>query len=305
MRHVIIHSFHSQVCKTLQKLDLEPDLIVALDSHLDVFMGVKDVVESMPKEIRLAAGRASAHTFIRRALGELPILLRAQGAPIDFLPEMVLVVPQISLKHYVLEFAEKTQDIILTGALLPNQIGDPLEACQTYLSKILGVKVFTSPPKNLMSLLSKLREAECALLDLDVDYLQELQTECYTPIEHAQPGQLGFATQILKLVRKTKPQIITISEVKVAATQEPESNFSRFIYRLKNMGYRIDYKLKFPNDKEAERSIKIYKEFYEQVQKPLERRQRMERDFLGNEALERHLKELKEATKQYFRQRLT
>jgi len=71
-RRAIVHNFHSQVCKTLHKLDVEPDLIVALDSHLDVFMGVKDVIESMPRRIRLAAGRASAHFLIRRALGSFP-----------------------------------------------------------------------------------------------------------------------------------------------------------------------------------------------------------------------------------------
>ena len=302
-RRAIVHNFHSQVCKTLHKLDVEPDLIVALDSHLDWFWGVKNIVESMPKRIRLAASRASAHTLIRRAVGDLPILLKVEGRPIDFLPEMILVIPQISLNHYVLEHVKEIQQLILGGAISPDQIGNPLESFLNYLSSFLGIGVFTSPPKNLMKLVDMLREAEFPLLDLDVDYLQELQTECYTPIKYAHPGQLGWAAQTLRVIRKTKPPLITISEVKVAATQEPNSSFSKLVSRLKNWGYKIEYKLIFDNDEEAERLIKIYQEFYEGVQKPLERKHRMEPDYLSKEALGRYLKELKEATKRYFRQR--
>ena len=228
--------------------------------------------------------------------------MKAEGLPIDFLPGLILVVPKTSLNRYVLEYAEMIRDTILGGAISPTQTGNPLESFLKYLSEFLGIKVFTSPPKNLMKLVDVLRKAHHALLDLDVDYLQELQTECYTPIEH-QPGQLGWTAQTLKLIRKTKPPVITISEVKVAATQEPKSNFSELISRVKNWGYKIEYKLIFDNDGEAERIIKIYQEFYEGVQKPLERKQRMEPDYLSKEAFERHLKELKEATKRYFRQR--
>ncbi|MDI6905292.1 MAG: hypothetical protein QMD13_07390 [Candidatus Bathyarchaeia archaeon] len=266
-------------------------------------MGTKDILDLMPKQIRLAAIRASAHTMIRRVLGDLPIFLKAEGLPIDFLPEMILVVPRISLNEYVLEQAKKMRDIILGGALLPNKLRDPMETCLSYLSECLGIKVYTSPPKNLMKLADMLREAEYALLDLDVDYLQELQSECYTPIKYTQLGQLCWTAQMLKLVRKTKPPLITISEAKVAAIQETKSNFSRLIGRLKNLGYKIKYKRIFTNDEEAERLIKVYQEFYEGVQKPLEKKQREERDYLSKEAFERNHKELKEAAKKYFTQK--
>ena len=272
-------------------LDIEPDLIVAFDSHIDWFWGVKDIIESMPKQIRLVAGRASAHTLIRRAVGDLPMVLMAEGLSVDLLPEMILVIPRISLHHHILEYSEWIG------------VKDPLKSFLGYLSKFVGIKVFTSPPKNVMKLKDMLRESEHSVLDLDVDYLQELQTECYTPIEHAQPGQLGMVPQMLRFIRKTKPEIITMSEAKVTAMREPKSNFSRFIGHLKNMGYKISRKTIFDNDEEAERLIKIYQEFYEGVQKPLERKRRMEPDYFSKEAFERYHKELKEATKRYFRQR--
>ena len=264
---------------------------MALDSHLDVFWGAKDIVESMPRRIRLAAGRASAHTLIRRALGDLPISLRMEGLSADFLPEMILVVPRIALNRHVLEY------------LAPSHAHNPLEGFLSYLTKVLGIKVFTSPPKNLLKLVNLLREAKYTILDLDVDYLQELQTECYTPIEYAQPGQLGWTGRVLKLIRKTKPSIITISEAKITAIQKPGSNFSKLTSRLKSLGYSIEYNTKFDNDEEAERLIKIFQEFNEEVQKPLGRKHVMERGSLSSEATTKYLEELKEATKRYFRER--
>lgn len=43
-RHVLVHSFHSQVFETLAELDYEPDVIVALDSHFDVHLPLKNTL---------------------------------------------------------------------------------------------------------------------------------------------------------------------------------------------------------------------------------------------------------------------
>ena len=292
-RRVVIHSFHSQVYETLYEIDEEADIIVALDSHLDVFWGIKDIIESMPIQIRLAAGRASAHTLIRRVFGDLPIMLKIEGIPTDFLAEMILVAPRISLINHVMQnIAPYT-----TPVHMPN----PLKGFLSYLTNVLGIKVFTSPPKNLLKLADMMRKAEFAVLDLDVDYLQEFQTECYTPLEYAKPGQLGWTARTLKLLRKTKPPIITISEAKITAIKEGKSNFSKLTNRLKNLGYKIEYKLAFDNDREAERLIRIYKEFDEGIQKPLERKHKIGQGPQSSEAFTRYHKELKEAAKRYFR----
>lgn len=297
--HAIIHSFHSQVYQTLAKLDDEPDVIVALDSHLDVYMGVKDVLDLMPEDVQLAAIRASAHTMIRRVLGDLPGFLKAKGLSIDQLPEMFLVVPQGSLNRYVFDQAQLLQEAILSGAVPTQEFREPTEAFLHYLSEVLGIKVYTSPPKNLLKLANMLKVAEYALLDLDVDYLHELQTECYTPIK-AQPGELSWMERVLGLIRKTKPPLITISEAKVVAIRDPRSNFSKLMTKLSALGYKIKYAKIFASDEEAERPLKVYKDFEERIQKPLIKKQFADSDLLSSEAFERHHKELREATKRYF-----
>jgi len=301
MRRVIVHSFHSDVLKTLRNIDLDPDLILALDSHLDVFLPVKSTVEMFPIWIRSAATRATVHPLIRRAFGDFPALFKAEGRDLADLPRMILVVPEVSFITHVSEDMEKISDLVAGGSISPDQLSDdPLKTMSEFLSKGLGIEPFVSPPKNLMKLVEWGKAANFILLDVDVDYFQEMQTECYTPMRNAQPGQLGWATQAIKLIHKIKPQIITISEAKIAAIKDSNSNFSKMINQLERMGYKVTYKMAFKNDEEAQQLIEIYHEFHENVLKPLHQRQRFEKHTLGTNAFEKQLAEENEVIGQYF-----
>jgi cell fate (sporulation/competence/biofilm development) regulator YlbF (YheA/YmcA/DUF963 family) len=299
-RRVIVHSFHSDVLKTLGNIDLDPDLILAFDSHLDVFLPVKSTVDMFPNWIRSAATRATVHPLIRRAFGDFPALFKAEGRDLADLPRMILVVPKASFIQHVSETTEKMSDVVASGSISPDQVdADPLEAMARYLSEVLGIESFASPPRNLMKLIEPGKAANCILLDVD-DYFQEMQTECYTPMRNAQPGQLGWMTQAIRLIHKIKPQIITVSEAKIAAIKDPNSNFSKMINQLERMGYKITYKMTFKNDEEAQQLIEIYREFHENVLKPFLHRQRLEKDALDRNADERRLAEQNEAIRQYF-----
>jgi hypothetical protein len=151
-----------------------------------------------------------------------------------------------------------------------------------------------------MKLVERGKAANCIFLDVDVDYFQEMQTECYTPMRNAQPGQLGWAAQAIRLIHKIKPQVITISEARIAAIKDPDSNFSKVIDQLKKMGYKVTYKMRFKNDKEAQQLMEIYREFHENVLKPLHHRQRFERHALDTNASERERAEENEAIREYF-----
>jgi cell fate (sporulation/competence/biofilm development) regulator YlbF (YheA/YmcA/DUF963 family) len=300
-RRVIVHSFHSDVLKTLPNIDLNPDLILAFDSHLDVFLPVKSTVDMFPDWIRSAATRATVHPLIRRAFGDFPALFKAEGRDLADLPRMILVVPKVSFIQHVSEDMEKISDLVASGSISPDQLSDdPLETMTEYLSEVLGIEPFVSPPKNLMKLVERGKAANCILLDVDIDYFQEMQTECYTPMRNAQPGQLGWTTQAIRLIHKIKPQIITISEAKIAAIKDPNSNFSKMINQLERMGYKVTYKMTFKNDEEAQQLMEIYREFHENVLKPLHHRQRFEKDALGTNAFERQLAEENEVIRQYF-----
>ena len=55
----LLHSFHSQVPFTLSELDELPDLLLALDSHMDVHFGTSDVISTMPEDVQLAVGEGA------------------------------------------------------------------------------------------------------------------------------------------------------------------------------------------------------------------------------------------------------
>ena len=194
-RRVIVHSFHSDVLKTLANIDLDPDLILAFDSHLDVFLPVKSTVDMFPDWIRSAATRADVHPLIRRAFGDFPALFKAEGRDLADLPTMILVVPKVSFITHVSNDMEKISELVAGGSISSDQLSDdPLDTMTKYLSDVMGIEPFLCPPKNLMKLVERGKAANCILLDVDVDYFQEMQTECYTPMRNAQPGQLGWTT---------------------------------------------------------------------------------------------------------------
>lgn len=299
LKEAVVTSFHSQVPFSLSKIDYYPEAIVSFDAHLDVYFGTKEILDLIPKDLRLAALRASSHTMLRRTFGELPLLLKADGVSAELIPEMFLVTPEISLDTHIFEMIESLQVAFASGSLPIEQFENPKEWFPDSLSKIWGIKLFISPPKRLLDLINCLREVDF-LLDLDIDYLYEMQNECYTPLKKAKPSDLGKTEQILKFVRKTKPSVITISEPKVSTIRNSSSNFSMFVKRLKNLGYAIKHNKIFPNDEYAISLIKAYEDFYQNVQKPLFKKHFAGKDFSNSNAHEQLHKELVNVAKNYF-----
>jgi hypothetical protein len=275
-QRVIVNSFHSQVgetlIRTLNEVDIEPDVVVCLDSHIDDHIGTEEAAKLMPKNIELAAHRASAHTWIRRSTGGLPILLKTQNREdeIEWITPMSLVIPQsminthIAYHQNILEGSSETE-IAATPEFFQRK-QDYLE----YLKKFMGYSIIASPPQNLLKLVDFLR-TDFAILDIDVDYMHEMQNECYTPVKKAKPGDLGWMEQVLRLIKKTKPKLITMSEARVSAIKNPSSNYSKFVSRLHGMGYKIEYDQIFDSDKEAEDAMDKYQEFFEKIQLPIMR----------------------------------
>jgi len=299
-RCALIHSFHSQVNRTLARLQDEPDVILALDSHMDTCMGTKELFDLMPEGVRLAALRASAHTMIRRTLGDFPILLESEGLSSDFIPEMMLAVPKVSFRLYSYDLTGKVQQIV------PYQeFEDPEEYVKHITSDLLGIEIYTCPPKKLLYFVKILRGTWYSLLDLDVDYLREMQDECYTPLRGAKPNQLGSMIEVMKLIRKTKPNLITISEAKVSAIQNRESNFSKFVNALKRLRYRIEYVEVFQHDDEAECYLRIHEDYYKRIVEPRKMKMStqiyLSSDRLLDQTFERQLEELENATRRYFK----
>ena len=77
--------------------------------------GTREILHLMPKDLRLAALRASSHTMLRRTFGELPLLLKAQELSADVNPKMFLVTPEISLNTHIFELTETLQVAFANG----------------------------------------------------------------------------------------------------------------------------------------------------------------------------------------------
>lgn len=262
MKEAIVHSFHSQVPDTVADLEDWLDLVICLDAHLDLSFGVRESQEGMPEKIKLAALRASAHSQLRRCTGNMPALRE----PDEFVAEMLLVVPRSCLITYV---AGLEKDLDEVGAAGDLRSENPVASYVELLKDHYGIELYLSPPQDLMKLAERTRNADHWLLDIDVDYMYDMQKECYTPMKKAGPGDLRWSERVLRFVRKCKPDLITISEAKVQAMRDPNSVFSGFATRLKSVGYELHERVVFRSDKEAQELLDLYQEYYEKVQKGL------------------------------------
>jgi len=248
----IIDSIHSQVPNSIANLHRRFDAVVSLDSHLDVSLGGDDHI--YPKELQMIARRTGAHTAIRQLFGPRP---PSKTRVIVAIPEMMLV------RH-----AEDTESNLPPNLRVRDRDASVASVVK-FLSRQRGIEIFQSPPESLSDLSPMLVAPGAWLLDIDVDYMQEMQRECYTRIINPKPGVLQSMSQVLEFVRRSKPQIITISEAKVSAIRDEKSAFSGFVTELKSIGYSFEEGEIATTDAEVIRGISVCKEFYRTVSKTL------------------------------------
>jgi hypothetical protein len=249
---VIIHSIHSQVPSTIRNLKRRFELVVSLDSHLDVSLGGDDMV--YPKDLRMIARRTGAHTSIRELLSE-----ENKGGG-----DLVIAIPIDMLTEHAAD----------VEANLPRQLrfadaDASRESVVDFLKSQRGIQIFQSPPRNLRTLMPSVRRASSWMLDVDVDYMEEMQKECYTRIFGAKPGVLQSMREVTTFIRLSKPETITVSEVKLAALRDPGSRFSAFLSALKEMGYEVEEGEIAGSDEEVIRGMAVCKEFYTKVSKSI------------------------------------
>jgi len=256
-KRVLVHSIHSQVTYTLEKLQAPLELIISLDSHLDTQLGGDH--EIYPEEVKLAAERTSVHTVFRRLYGELP-LLRDQTGPEQGVTDIIIAIPAVMLETHV----EMQRRILGERFGRPGE--DPIGFYVSFLKRFLGVEVYTSPPGSLMGLAGTARAAKDWLLDIDVDYMHEMQGECYSPItKGVKLGHLQRAAHVLNFIQRSSPLTITISEAKVDALRNPRSNISGFLDKLRSFGYAVEEKDVLSEDALIEKQIKDCADFYLEV----------------------------------------
>jgi hypothetical protein len=248
----IIHSIHSQVPRTIAELDRSLDTVISLDSHLDVSLGGDELI--YPKDLRMIARRTGAHTAISQIT----------GAHSPSRPGVVVAIPERMLARHAID----------TESNLPRRLrvldeAESITSIVDFFENERGIEIFQSPPKSLLNLVPRARRAKSWLLDIDVDYMQEMQKECYTRIINPSPGVLQSMASVVAFVQRSKPEIITLSEAKVSAIRDEGSMFSSFVKKLKAMGYKIEERDIAASDDEVMKGITVCKSFYRSVSKTL------------------------------------
>lgn len=240
----IIDSIHSQVPGSIAGLNRRFDLVVSLDSHLDVSLGGDDRL--YPESLRMIARRTGAHTAIREITGGL-----------------VVAIPERMLARHAADIESK----LPPGLRVVNGAESVLSVVD-FLQNERGIEIFQSPPRDLRELSRKVR-GESWLLDIDVDYIQEMQDECYTRIIRPHPGVLQSMASVVDLARRSRPEAITLSEAKLAAIESRDSSFSKLLAELKDIGYKVERGHLAASDAEIVEGISVCNEFYRAVSKPL------------------------------------
>ena len=257
----IVHSIHSQVPETVAGLNRSFDRILSLDSHLDVSLGGDYSV--YPPELRIFAERTSVHAALCEISGGLgalssPSPRRRKGE------RMIIAIPERMLARHASDVESK-----LPPSLRVRDQRESIASVADFLRTTLGIDLYPSPPKNLMALGARMDESGAWLLDLDVDYMREMQDECYTQIRNTAPGVLQSMSKVIRFIEGYRPQVITISEVKVSAIRDPGSNFSRLMGALRDVGYRVEERGVYRTDAEVLRGISVCKEFYRTISRRL------------------------------------
>ena len=246
----IIRSIHSQTPQTIAQLGEGLELVVSLDSHLDVFG--EGETSLYPGRLREIAGRTAAHNMIPHAIGG------SAG------PQLVVVIPERMLAAHVSDVESQ-----LPPWLRMTDRAGAVRSTIDYLKTAMGIEVYQSPPKSLLNLTGRTKRARSWVLDVDVDYIDEMRGESYTQILDPEPGDLATLSQVVDFIDKARPETITISEAKVSAIKDPGSSFSDFIARLRGMGYAVEERGIFASDDEVVRGISVCREFYQEVDRGL------------------------------------
>lgn len=257
----IVQSIHSQVPGTITSLGRRFDMIISMDSHLDVSLGGDD--QFYPKELRAIAARTGAHAAIRNMTGGLESLRKRRPGD-HFLSRFIVVIPHLMLAKHAADV-----DSRLPASLRLHDEEKSIASVVEFLTGTMGVEIYESPPRPLSNLARLARGNRSWILDLDVDYIYEMQKECYTQIRGTEPGVLQSMSNVVQYIQESRPETIILSEARVSAIRDSKSNFSRLIANLNAVGYEIEERGVFESDAEVLRGISVCKEFYRTISRDL------------------------------------
>ena len=250
------------------------DAIVSFDSHIDdMALGIRaEVVDALEDDTIMLHGfqRAAAHivfSFFFSNYGVYPQIIRKQK--VKHVP-IFLINPRSVVESNFLEKLKVIQSQY--GDQIPEKFahlfGMPIEEgikdIIRYAETLMGIKIIPSPPVDpVVEIRKALTNSKVPVFDIDVDYFAVMHDECFTPrTMNGKPmDNLGNLERVLKLIKKVKPPLITMSEAKMKALKDPNSKTSYLLDSLKNMGYEREDFILVKDDKYAKYLCNLPGEF--------------------------------------------
>jgi len=235
--------------------------ILCVDAHLDIELVTQEELEAFPTDLlKLARQRVGAHSEIRRATGGFPALVK-EKSEIELMPEMWVTVPIGALGAT----AKQKNEVI--GKTSHESMGETARALLKHYKESMGILVHLSPPRRLSEIRRRLLGD--VIFDIDVDYFNEMQAECYSPSRNAGPSDLASIIEMMHLIKNVNPKLITISEETVESREKPSSSFNGFLEWLKKRGYSIQCSQVFATDTEARQTLALYDEYCNTIRLPM------------------------------------
>jgi hypothetical protein len=155
-----------------------------------------------------------------------------------------------------------------------------------FSKKAFNLNIKLSPPQDPVAFSSLL--SRDSIVDIDVDYFSDLQNECYIP-------RTGKLERTLRLIRGTKPNIITFSESKVSCLNDHSSKTNYVLNRLKSMGYMIETFFLYESDEQAFEYLNKLREF-----ESLVKQKEGTLDISNDNTLDRQNQAISDSVKEFF-----
>jgi hypothetical protein len=279
MKKVILSSFHSCSLDALECEGVEPDRILSFDSHIDTnLLGIFEVLSMIrnDRSLRYAFTYGGTHALMRKAF---------PYTDID------IVTPRVCLEGNIALMQNRFPEIF--------NFSTETEAIREFLEfsqKAFNLNIKLSPPKDPVAFSSLL--SSDSIVDIDVDYFGDLQNECYIPRTgpEAKLHNFGNLERALRLIRCTKPNIITFSESKVSCLNDHSSKTNYVLNRLKSMGYMIETFFLYESDEQAFEYLNKLKEF-----ESLVKQKEGTLDISNDNTFDRQNQAISDCAKEFFR----
>ena len=123
---------------------------------------------------------------------------------------------------------------------------------------------------------------EILVVDIDVDYMADAQGECYTMapgleirngvVIKPRKSEVGSADKVFKLIKMTKPKLITVSEAKLEALHTANSFTDKFLRMMQALRYKVEYGPLLDSDEEAYSLMEKHKDFVNEKLAEIERK---------------------------------